>query len=102
SGPSHRIVKRDVEAALKGGGNAATRGGRAPEGSGKGPSKAPSKAASLATPIPGPTLEHNVVELSNMRRTIAKRLVESKQTVPHYQVTVTARMDALLALRKQL
>src|SRR5690606_27842449 len=42
------------------------------------------------------------VELSNMRRTIAKRLGESKQTVPHYQVTVTARMDALLALRKQL
>lgn len=95
SGPSNRIVKRDVEAALKGGRAVA----QAPRPAA---SKAPSKAASLATPIPGPTLEAKIVELSNMRRTIAKRLVESKLTVPHYQVTVTARMDALLALRKQL
>jgi len=42
------------------------------------------------------------IPLSNMRRTIAARLVESKQTIPHYQVTVSVRMDALLDLRKQL
>jgi pyruvate dehydrogenase E2 component (dihydrolipoamide acetyltransferase) len=37
-----------------------------------------------------------------MRGTIAKRLVESKQTIPHYQVTVSARLDALSTLRAQL
>ncbi len=95
SGPSSRIVKRDVEAAMSGGG-AKAKASSAPTTS------APSKAASLATPIPGPTLERRTVELSNMRKTIAKRLVESKQNVPHYQVTVAARMDALLSLRKQL
>ncbi|MCK6475914.1 MAG: 2-oxo acid dehydrogenase subunit E2, partial [Phycisphaerales bacterium] len=40
--------------------------------------------------------------LSNMRRTIARRLVESKTTVPHYQVTVEVHMDALMSLRGQL
>lgn len=95
SGPSNRIVKRDVEAVLKGGGVQRPRSAT--------PSQAgASKVSSLATPIPGPTLESQRIELSNMRKTIAKRLVESKQTVPHYQVTVAARMDALLALRKQL
>jgi pyruvate dehydrogenase E2 component (dihydrolipoamide acetyltransferase) len=47
-------------------------------------------------------LEARSVPLSNMRRTIAARLVESKTTIPHYQVTVSARMDALMALRTQL
>jgi pyruvate dehydrogenase E2 component (dihydrolipoamide acetyltransferase) len=37
-----------------------------------------------------------------MRATIAKRLVESKTTIPHYQVTISARMDALLVLREEL
>lgn len=40
--------------------------------------------------------------LSNMRATIAKRLVESKTTIPHYQVTVSARVDSLMELRGQL
>ena len=43
-----------------------------------------------------------MVPLSNMRRTIARRLVESKATVPHYQVTVEVDMDPLTALRSQL
>ena len=37
-----------------------------------------------------------------MRKTIAKRLVESKQSVPHFYLTVDCELDALLALRKQL
>lgn len=40
--------------------------------------------------------------LSGMRRTIAARLQESKQTAPHFRVQVDARLDALLAVRKQL
>ncbi|MCR9075771.1 MAG: 2-oxo acid dehydrogenase subunit E2, partial [bacterium] len=53
-------------------------------------------------PAVGATLESKNVALNNMRSTIAKRLVESKTTIPHYQVTVSARMDALLALREEL
>jgi len=50
----------------------------------------------------GGKLESKTVALNNMRATIAKRLVESKTTIPHYQVTVAADMDALLDLREQL
>ncbi|MFY8155850.1 MAG: 2-oxo acid dehydrogenase subunit E2, partial [Rhabdaerophilum sp.] len=38
----------------------------------------------------------------NMRKTIARRLLESKQTVPHFYVTVDCELDALLALREQI
>ena len=85
SGPSGRIVKKDVEAAASGGGGA--------------PSKAPAPAPS---PEPVQRLEAKTVSLSNMRKTIAKRLVESKTTIPHYQVTLAVDMDPLMALRKQL
>ena len=89
TGPSGRIVKKDVEQALE-------RHEAAP--------KAPKRAAqpSLDLPPLGAALQEKVVTLSNMRGTIAKRLVESKQTIPHYQVTVEADMDALLDLREQL
>jgi len=97
SGASQRITRKDVEAALDRG------PARAPVSAPRPTHPAPSSAAGdLATPLPAPTLAARVVPLSNMRRTIAKRLVESKRTVPHYQVTVAARMDALLALRSQL
>jgi pyruvate dehydrogenase E2 component (dihydrolipoamide acetyltransferase) len=56
----------------------------------------------VAMPPTAPMLAAKKVALSNMRQTIAKRLVQSKSTIPHYQVTVTARMDALLTLRGQL
>jgi pyruvate dehydrogenase E2 component (dihydrolipoamide acetyltransferase) len=92
TGPSGRIVKKDVEQALKGGGAARTA-----------PSKGtPAARPAVELPPMGAALEDNTVTLSNMRGTIAKRLVESKQTIPHYQVTVEADMDALLDLREQL
>ncbi|MFG0258678.1 MAG: dihydrolipoamide acetyltransferase family protein [Phycisphaerales bacterium JB043] len=84
SGPSGRIVKKDVEAAS---------GGAAPSGA---PSLAP------APSMPVAKLEARRHELNNMRRTIATRLSESKGTIPHYQVTVTVRMDKLMAFRKEL
>ncbi len=87
TGPSGRIVRKDVEDAPAGG-------------------AAPSAPAAASAPAPmpayGATLEARTVQLNNMRATIARRLVESKTTIPHYQVTVTARMDALMALRAQL
>lgn len=95
TGPSNRITRKDVEAAARDGGATRDRKKEAPAARATG-------AAGLATAIPGPVLESKIVPLSNMRRTIAKRLVESKQTVPHYQVTVAVRMDSLLALRGQL
>ncbi len=97
SGPSGRIIRKDVEAALGGGAGAAA--GRAPAVS------AAPRAASIPAPsMPawGATLASKVIPLSNMRRVIAQRLVESKVTIPHYQVTVEIAMDALLDLRKQL
>lgn len=48
------------------------------------------------------TLVARSESLSNMRRTIATRLVQSKQSIPHYQVTLAVNMDPLLALRQQL
>ena len=53
-------------------------------------------------PVDGAPMQTRSVALSNMRSTIAKRLVQSKTTIPHYQVTVAVRMDALMALRQQL
>jgi len=86
SGPSGRIVRRDVEDA----------GGAARE-----PSRSVAPAP-MTDAVSGAGIESRHVPLSNMRATIAKRLVESKQTVPHYQVTVEAEMDALIELRAQL
>ncbi|QOI99217.1 MAG: 2-oxo acid dehydrogenase subunit E2 [Phycisphaeraceae bacterium] len=83
SGPSGRIIRKDVEAA------AASGSARRPE------------HASAITPA-GAGLTGRIVPMSNMRRTIARRLVESKTTIPHYQVTVEVDMDALVALRTQL
>ncbi|MGD9690929.1 MAG: dihydrolipoamide acetyltransferase family protein [Phycisphaerales bacterium] len=116
SGPGGRIILKDVEAAIAGGtsGNAAPAPARSGAGSDseiRGPSSAsrgPTHPAAAAV-VPGAVFTHAVaplegrtVQLSNMRATIAKRLVESKTTIPHYQVTVTVRLDALLALRQQL
>jgi len=90
SGPSGRIVKKDVERASEGGAPASA-------GAAQGGSPEP-----MPLPSAGAALEAKNVPLSNMRATIAKRLVESKQAVPHYQVTVSVRLDNLLSLREQL
>ncbi len=47
-------------------------------------------------------IPHEAEKLSNMRKTIARRLTEAKQTIPHIYLTVDVRLDALLDLRKQL
>lgn len=46
--------------------------------------------------------ESSIIPHSNMRKVIAKRLVESKQTVPHFYLTLDCRMDSLLELRKEI
>ncbi|MGI4877132.1 MAG: pyruvate dehydrogenase complex dihydrolipoamide acetyltransferase [Janthinobacterium lividum] len=107
SGPHGRIVRSDVE------------------GAGVGASQPAPAAAPATTPAPvGVTVPVASQErplavqaefapppagvplvsqkLSNMRKTIARRLAESKATVPHFYLTVDVRLDALLKLRTEL
>lgn len=83
SGPQGRIVKRDIEAAL-----AAARAATLIE-----PHAAPQPPQPLQTPQPegGP----REIELSSMRRTIARRLVQSKGPIPHFYLTVDVHADRL-------
>ena len=101
SGPHGRVVKSDVEAAVSGGGAKAAPTA-APQAAAAAPAAAP-KGASDETVLklfePG---SYELVPHDGMRKIIAKRLVESKQTVPHFYVTVDCELDALLALRAQL
>jgi pyruvate dehydrogenase E2 component (dihydrolipoamide acetyltransferase) len=99
SGPSGRIVRKDVEAALAGGGAAAQAKAPAARAGAPAPTR-PSGPAPL--PPAGAKLATRTISLSNMRGTIARRLVQSKTTIPHYQVTVSVRMDPLMNLRQQL
>ncbi len=79
SGPGGRIVKADIEAALT-----ATTASAAPR-----PTAAPGEATS-------------VVPLSTMRKVIAERMTLSKQTVPHFYLTVDCEIDELLRVRSAL
>ena len=103
SGPSGRITKKDVESVAPSAVPMATGSGTgAPAQMVAGAVATPAMPDPLPTMLGAASLEDKTVPLSNMRATIAKRLVESKTTVPHYQVTVSARVDALLELREQL
>ena len=89
TGPGGRIVKADIEQEPAGAPAAApTRAAAAP---------AKPQLAPASTEIP-----HESVKLSNMRKTIARRLSEAKQTVPHIYLTVDINLDALLKLRGEL
>jgi pyruvate dehydrogenase E2 component (dihydrolipoamide acetyltransferase) len=94
SGPGGRIVRADIDAAV-----------------GKAPAAAPAGAATPATALathlvtPGPmeqAIPHEAIKLSNIRKTIARRLTESKQQIPHIYLTVDIQLDALLKLRGEL
>ncbi|MGB3320418.1 MAG: 2-oxo acid dehydrogenase subunit E2, partial [Sphingopyxis granuli] len=61
------------------------------------PAAAPQQAAPFETDIP-----HTADKLSNMRKTIARRLTEAKQTIPHIYLTVDIQLDRLLKLRGEL
>ncbi|MDN2564674.1 pyruvate dehydrogenase complex dihydrolipoamide acetyltransferase [Aquibium sp. A9E412] len=104
SGPHGRIVKADVEAAAEAG--TARPQPRAAEEKPAGKPAAPAAA-------PAPMADEAILNLfeegsyervphDGMRKTIARRLVEAKATVPHFYLTLDCEIDALLALRKQL
>jgi len=95
TGPNGRIVKADLEGVKP--------GSTAPQ-----PTATPRAAPAPSAPAPAPAaaqdfgIPHEVEKLSNMRKTIARRLTESKQRVPHIYLTVDIRLDALLKLRGEL
>ncbi len=97
SGPQGRIVRIDVEQALKRGTSALV-----PVSPQVPTVSVPARSA--VSPMPALDLEgeYEEIPLSAMRKTIASRLVESKQTIPHFYLTIKVRVDALMALRKEL
>ncbi|MBG80147.1 MAG: hypothetical protein CMJ39_05485 [Phycisphaerae bacterium] len=121
SGPGGRIVKRDVLAAV--GTSTETRSAVPPSAA---PTPATQSQPVVIDPVPTPAVPVTAVQpvstastnsdiiaipgslqshsepLSNMRQTIAARLVQSKQSIPHYQVSASFNVDPLLALRKSL
>ena len=119
SGPHGRIIERDVRAAIEGGTAKDTGKGTAkpaPQAAAQEapaakpePAQAPKPAAA---PPSGMTAKQVMgmfepgsfeeVPLDGMRKTIAKRLVESKQTVPHFYLSLDVELDALLSLREQV
>ncbi|XP_013383918.1 dihydrolipoyllysine-residue acetyltransferase component of pyruvate dehydrogenase complex, mitochondrial-like [Lingula anatina] len=62
----------------------------------------PSVAAPLPPPQPLPGQAYVDIPMSNVRQVIAKRLLQSKQTIPHYYLSVDINMDNILELRKEL
>jgi len=96
SGPHGRVVKADVEAALAGGGAGE---GKAAAAAGAAPPRPMSDEAVLKLFAEG---SYELVPHDNMRKTIARRLVEAKSTIPHFYLTVDCELDALLALRAEL
>lgn len=97
TGPHGRVVQRDVEAALASGGVKAA-APKAEAVSATAP-KAMSDDAVLKLFEEG---TYEIVPHDGMRKTIARRLMESKQTVPHFYLTIDCELDALLALRSQI
>ena len=94
TGPNGRIVKRDVEGV-----------------STLAPAARPAASVPSATNVaiaeatsygPHDGIPFEEKRLSGMRKIIAKRLSESKQTVPHFYLTIECELDALLAQRKEL
>jgi pyruvate dehydrogenase E2 component (dihydrolipoamide acetyltransferase) len=92
SGPKGRVIKADIENFKP--------GTIAPE---KAPAAAPAAApAPVHAAAQDFGIPHEAEKLSNIRKTIARRLTESKQQVPHIYLTVDIRLDALLKLRGEL
>ncbi|MCT4656119.1 MAG: pyruvate dehydrogenase complex dihydrolipoamide acetyltransferase [Cohaesibacter sp.] len=106
TGPKGRIVKRDVDAALAAG--TAKAGAAAPQAA-----ATPAAAPAAAAPAPAAPSDDAIKALyedgsyeemahSGMRKVIAKRLQESKQTVPHFYLSLDVELDSLLSLRSQI
>jgi pyruvate dehydrogenase E2 component (dihydrolipoamide acetyltransferase) len=93
TGPGGRILRRDAEGAI-----AQANGARGAEAAG-----GPSGAAASTAPNPAPIVDgYSDIPHSRLRRAVARRLTESKQSVPHFYLRRSVRLDALLSLRAEL
>src|SRR5918995_1142117 len=106
SGPAGRIVERDVRAAMESGTAQRTEDGAA-EGVAAPEQPQPQQAEMQGfqpARLPEPTEEPGtqLVEPTRMMQVIGERMTEAKQHVPHFYATAEVRMDAAMALRKQL
>lgn len=90
TGPGGRIIRDDVQAALQAGPSVSTPMTFAPS----------APAAGVAAAPTGPEVE--AIPLSQMRKTIAKRLQQSMQTAPHFYVTVSVDATRLMQVRTQI
>jgi pyruvate dehydrogenase E2 component (dihydrolipoamide acetyltransferase) len=104
SGPHGRIVEADVKAAM-----AAPKPAAAAAVTAAAPKPAAAPAAPMATGMAEETIRKMFAEGSfeeiphdSMRKVIARRLLESKQTIPHFYLTIDTELDALLSLREQI
>lgn len=100
SGPHGRVVKSDVEAA---------RSGKAPLKAAPAPAAAASGGAALAGGMTKaqvlalyPEGNYEIVPNDGMRKVVAARLTEAKQTIPHFYLSLDCRIDALLEAREQI
>ena len=101
SGPHGRIVKRDVDAAAK--------GARPPQAGTAVAARAPSTAAAMPQGLADDKIlalyekgSYEIVPHDGMRKIIAQRLTLSKQTIPHFYLTVECRIDELLRARERM
>jgi pyruvate dehydrogenase E2 component (dihydrolipoamide acetyltransferase) len=93
SGPGGRIIRADIDAAV----------GKAPAAAQAPGAPAPALSTHLVMPgVIEQAIPHEQLKLSNIRKTIARRLTEAKQQVPHIYLTVDIQLDALLKLRGEL
>jgi pyruvate dehydrogenase E2 component (dihydrolipoamide acetyltransferase) len=108
SGPHGRIVEKDVKAAIAGGAKPTVAPAAGPTAA-----QAPAAKPAPAAPAPAGASDEMTKKLfaagsfeevphDNMRKTIARRLVEAKSTIPHFYLSVDCEIDALLALREQI
>jgi pyruvate dehydrogenase E2 component (dihydrolipoamide acetyltransferase) len=97
SGPHGRVVKADIDAA---------KSAKAPAAKA---APAPAAAPALASGMPDAQIlklfeegSYDIVPHDNVRKIIARRLVEAKTTIPHFYLTIDCEIDALLALRSDI
>ncbi len=87
TGPGGRVVRKDIEAALSSGQ----------------PSSVSRQPAVQQVPSVVPVShEDEIVQLTKLRQAIARRMTEAKTSIPHFYVTHEYKMDALMAMRKQI
>ncbi len=102
SGPNGRIVREDVEAALRAPEASAAPAVSAPQATAPVPTPAPAADAPVQSPAPQVEDGDERVPLSRMRTAIARQMSVSKSTIPHFYVSAEVDMTEALAWRKRL